>query len=72
MLVMIVIFVSSFFELTWSLRLYNFACVIMGSVPLTSEVEHKLQDSTGFSQASGFIMTLAAKHFNFGLRACSQ
>ncbi|WP_299735351.1 DUF599 domain-containing protein [uncultured Endozoicomonas sp.] len=31
MLVMIIIFIYSFFEFTWSLRLYNFACVLMGN-----------------------------------------
>ncbi len=69
MLVMVIIFVYSFFEFTWSLRLYNFGCVVMGSAPLYREVEHKSSEQLHYAKASGFIMTLAAKHFNFGLRA---
>ncbi|WP_419536085.1 DUF599 domain-containing protein [Endozoicomonas sp.] len=69
MLVMVIIFVYSFFEFTWSLRLYNFGCVVMGSAPLYKEVEHAHSEQLDYARASGFIMTLAAKHFNFGLRA---
>ncbi|WP_419834850.1 DUF599 domain-containing protein [Endozoicomonas atrinae] len=69
MLVMVIIFVYSFFEFTWSLRLYNFGCVVLGSAPLYKEVEHARSEQLDYARASGFIMTLAAKHFNFGLRA---
>ena len=68
-LVMLIIFVYSFFEFTWSLRLSNFGCVVMGSAPLSREVECNPAGQLEYAKASGFIMTLAAKHFNFGLRA---
>lgn len=69
MLVMLVIFVYSFFEFTWSLRLYNFACVIMGSAPLNHEVAGKNAEQEKYARTAGYIMTLAATHFNFGLRS---
>ena len=68
-LIMLVIFVYTFFEFTWSLRLYNFACVMMGSAPLASEIKDNDAEKQVFSRRSGYIMTLAAKHFNYGLRA---
>ena len=68
-LVMLVIFVYSFFEFTWSLRLYNFTCVMLGSAPLVDEIKDNELEQQVFSRRSGHIMTLAANHFNYGLRA---
>lgn len=68
-LVMLVIFVYSFFEFTWSLRLYNFCCVMLGSAPLIDEVKGNELEQQAFSRRSGHIMTMAANHFNYGLRA---
>ena len=68
MLVMVVIFIYSFFEFTWSLRLYNSACVVMGSAPLAGQVKDDRVKQQRYAQACGFIMTLAATHFNYGLR----
>lgn len=67
-LVMLVIFVYTFFEFTWSLRLYNFTCVLMGSAPLMQDVSGKKIEQEIFARKSGHIMTLAANHFNYGLR----
>lgn len=69
MLMMVLIFIYAFFEFTWSLRLYNFACVMLGSAPLVEEVKDDPHQKKRFATASGFILTLAARHFNFGLRA---
>ncbi|OED49957.1 hypothetical protein ACH42_01530 [Endozoicomonas sp. (ex Bugula neritina AB1)] len=68
-LVMLITFVYSFFEFTWSLRLYNFTCVIMGSAPLEDEVKDNDIEKQIFARRTGHIMTLAANHFNYGLRA---
>ena len=68
-LIMLIIFVYSFFEFTWSLRLYNFTCVIMGSAPLKDEIKDNDLEQQIFARRSGHIMTLAANHFNYGLRA---
>lgn len=68
-LFMLLIFVYTFFEFTWSLRLYNFACVMMGSAPLVWEIRDNQTEKQVFSRRCGHIMTLAANHFNYGLRA---
>ncbi len=68
-LCMLVIFVYTFFEFTWSLRLYNFTCVLLGSAPLMSEIHENETEQQVFSIRSGHILTLAANHFNYGLRA---
>ena len=68
-LVMLVIFVYSFFEFTWSLRLYNFTCVLMGAAPLRHEVAGNMTEKYLFSDRASQIMTLASRHFNYGLRA---
>ena len=69
MLVMVVIFIYSFFEFTWSLRLYNSACVTMGSAPVAKDIKEDPTIQQRYAEASGFIMTMAASHFNYGLRA---
>ncbi|MGI9274361.1 MAG: DUF599 domain-containing protein [Endozoicomonas sp.] len=68
-LVMLVIFVYAFFEFTWSLRLYNFACVLMGSAPLEADASGGKTKKEVFATRAGHILTLAANHFNYGLRA---
>ena len=68
-LVLLVIFVYTFFEFTWSLRLYNFTCVMLGSAPLRHDIEGNKTRKAVFATRSAHIMTLAANHFNYGLRA---
>ncbi len=68
-LVMVIIFVYSFFEFTWSHRLYNFASVIMGSAPLCEDIDGRPVEQQVFATRAGQIMTEAAYHFNLGLRA---
>lgn len=68
-LFMVFIFVYAFFEFTWSLRLYNFTCVMIGSAPLIWEIRDNKIEKQMFAQRTGHIMTLAANHFNYGLRA---
>lgn len=66
--VMLVIFVYTFFEFTWSLRLNNIVCVLFGSAPLCQDINgHKTRQGV-FATRSAHIMTLAANHFNYGLR----
>ncbi|KEQ17728.1 membrane protein [Endozoicomonas numazuensis] len=68
-LVMLIIFVYTFFEFTWSLRLYNFTCVLMGSAPLMHDISGNKTEQKVFADKAGHILTLAANHFNYGLRA---
>ncbi|RRJ84948.1 DUF599 domain-containing protein [Aestuariirhabdus litorea] len=67
-LVMIVIFVYAFFTFTWSLRVYNFASVLMGSAPLHDE-ELAEAERGAYAQRLANVLSIAAAHFNYGLRA---
>ena len=69
MMVMVIIFMYSFFEFSWSLRLYNFCAVLMGSAPTPEESKASSSCSCAFSERGAQAFSLAAKHFNFGLRA---
>ena len=67
--VLIVIFVYSFFEFTWSHRLYNFSCVVVGSAPLAEDIASRPKDKQRFAERASQLMTSGAYHFNLGLRA---
>ncbi len=69
LMIMVLIFVYSFFEFTWSHRLYNFICVIMGSAPLSVDIEKRPVEQQVFATRVSRIMSDAAYHFNLGLRA---
>ncbi|MDP0563276.1 MAG: DUF599 domain-containing protein [Candidatus Endonucleobacter sp. (ex Gigantidas childressi)] len=69
LLVMVVIFIYSFLEFTWSHRLYNFTCVVMGSAPMKEDIEARLEDRKVFATKAQGLMTEAAYHFNLGLRS---
>lgn len=60
------IFTFALFKFTWSLRLYHFCSVMVGSAPPpeAAEAEHDT-----FVRRTGELATLAAESFNNGLRA---
>ena len=68
-LVMLVVFVYSFFAFTWSLRLYNFSCVLVGSAPQVTETGMLSAQHILFARRASQIMTLASKYSNYGLRS---
>lgn len=61
---LLLIFVSAFFELTWSLRQFNYCLIIVGGVGPSA-------DEAAFAQAeiAARVANRAARHFNTGLRA---
>ncbi|WP_439577228.1 DUF599 family protein, partial [Elioraea sp.] len=61
---LLLIFVSAFFELTWSLRQFNYCLIIVGGIGPTA-------DAAAFAQAeiAARVANRAARHFNTGLRA---
>lgn len=61
-----VVFVYAFFQFTWSLRQFNYCCIIMGAAPLTG-AEEQAKDS--FATQAARLQSLAANSFNRGLRA---
>ncbi len=69
-LFLIVIFVYAFFTFTWSLRLYNFASVLLGSAPLVDdELKGGEAEMEAFAIKLARVLSMAAAHFNYGLRA---
>ena len=62
-----VIFVYAFFKFSWSYRLFNYAAVVVGSVPALKggdEVEAR-----AVARRAAAMNVVAAKHFNRGQRA---
>nr|WP_283777643.1 DUF599 family protein [Sansalvadorimonas sp. 2012CJ34-2] len=69
MLVLTAIFIYAFFEFSWSLRLYNYCAVLMGSAPLPEEVRKSEALGEAFAEKGARTISMAATHFNYGLRA---
>lgn len=67
--VLILIYVYAFFTLSWSMRQYGFASVVMGSAPLPEEALAEPQKAQEFIASSAKIIDLAAHTYNHGLRA---
>jgi uncharacterized membrane protein len=64
---LVIIFIYTFFKYTWSLRQYNYACVIVGAAPLlNTETPENLET---YAVHSAKLIGNAARHFNMGLRA---
>ncbi len=67
-LVMISIFVFSFFRFSWSMRQYTFVALLIGSMPDPQEFDSGKFDREVFSQRAGRMLGMAAETFNAGLR----
>ena len=67
-LVMIGIFVYSFFRFSWSMRQYTFVALLIGSMPDPKEFESGKFDREQYSLRAGRMLGMAAETFNDGLR----
>ena len=67
--ILIIIYVYAFFTLSWSMRQYGFATVVLGSAPLPKEAKQDQQATEIFIRATAKIIDLAAHTYNRGLRA---
>ncbi|WP_426957776.1 DUF599 domain-containing protein [Muricoccus radiodurans] len=61
-LLLLLIFVRAFFELTWALRQFNYGSILIGAMGRTEEAV--LQ-----AEMAAQVVNRAARHFNTGLRA---
>ena len=68
-MVLIAIFVYAFFRFTWSLRLYSFGLLAVGSMPPPHEFNEGKFDRAAFAKRGSKLMGMAAETFNLGLRA---
>ena len=60
------VFVYAFFQITWSLRQFNYCCVLLGAAP-APQADSARKDT--FADHAGRLNALAAHSFNRGLRA---
>lgn len=60
------VFVYTFFQITWSLRQFNYCCVLLGLAP-APEASDAAKDA--FAKHAARLQALAANSFNRGLRA---
>jgi uncharacterized membrane protein len=67
-LVMISIFVFSFFRFSWSMRQYTFVALLIGSLPDPKDFESGKFNRDEFAQRAGRMLGMAAETFNDGLR----
>ncbi|KIM00142.1 hypothetical protein CCC_02930 [Paramagnetospirillum magnetotacticum MS-1] len=60
------VFVYAFFQITWSLRQFNYCCVLLGAAPL-ADAAASVKDV--YAENAARLNALAAHSFNRGLRA---
>lgn len=60
------VFVYAFFQITWSLRQFNYCCVLLGAAPMP-DADDFAKDV--FAEHAAKLNALAANSFNRGLRA---
>ena len=65
-LLLVVVFVYSFFKFTWAYRHYNYCLILLGAVRETAAVDQRDRE-IAFRAAR--IATSTARHFNHGIRA---
>lgn len=65
-LLLVVVFVYSFFKFTWAYRHYNYCLILLGAVGPVAEVGERDRDIAG---RAARIATSTARHFNHGIRA---
>jgi len=68
-LVLIAIFVYSFFRFSWSMRQYTFVALVIGSMPPATSFDRGEFDRKVFVDRAAAMVSSAAETFNDGLRA---
>lgn len=63
-LLLLVIFVAAFFELTWALRQFNYASILIGGLPLGSHDPGHVRSA----EVAARVLNRAARHYTNGLR----
>ena len=69
LLMLVVIYVYAFFALTWSMRQYGFASVMIGSAPNPAKAEKFPELKAKYMYASSKVIDMAGHAYNYGLRA---
>lgn len=69
MVVLLVVFVYAFFKFTWSMRMYNFVAVLVGSAPMPDDTKTSPAAREAFARSAATVCNLAGDAFNLGLRS---
>src|SRR5690606_21398348 len=67
LVVLLVVFVYAFFKFTWSMRMYNFVAVMIGSAPLPDNSKTSPAAREAFARSAGNISNLVGDESNLGL-----
>lgn len=65
-IVMMLIFVYGFFKFAWAMRQFNYCALMIGAAPIDPESPELYRD---YAVAAAAVASLAAKHFNHGVRS---
>lgn len=65
-IVMMLIFVHGFFKFAWSMRQFNYCALVVGAAPYTQDPN---EEDLAYAHGGALVASLAAKHFNHGIRA---
>lgn len=66
LLLLVGLFVYAFFKFSWSIRQWNYCCVLIGAAPQAGSGDPGLASA---AERAGAMATAAAANFNAGLRA---
>lgn len=67
-IVLLAIFVHTFFRFTWSMRQYTFGALMVASAPEAKQFEELGLSRDAYADKAGRVVSLAAETFNDGLR----
>ena len=65
-IVMMLIFVHGFFKFAWAMRQFNYCALLVGAAPNTLDPG---EEELAYARGGAMVASLAAKHFNHGMRA---
>jgi len=65
-IVMMLIFVHGFFKFAWAMRQFNYCALIVGAAPMTTD---PADEDLAYARGGARVASLAAKHFNHGMRS---
>jgi len=63
---MMLIFVHGFFKFAWAMRQFNYCSLLIGAAPIDPD---PIAGHRDYAVAAAHVASLAAKHFNHGMRA---
>ncbi|SFM21119.1 DUF599 domain-containing protein [Marinobacter zhejiangensis] len=69
MVVLMVVFIYAFFKFTWSMRMYNFVAVLIGSAPMPDDKQISPAAREAFAVNAASVCNMAGDAFNLGLRS---